>query len=370
MKNIIITFYILGICTFNIMAQNLTTNFELERYRNINDVSIIDPSFNTYFVPKYNSRVDLVLHYSSVNNIYPSNNVLTPRTFKLSLPNTHILAPILDTNNVLTPNIPLFTAVGADVELYSFGLNMITNEYDIIFHITSVIVGVDSLPTFINSITIPMYVANTEMDFTAVTLTASFFDVSNFVTNFITTVGAEPLPLKLLFFNARAEGHLVSKLEWLTAEEKEMLGFDIERSINSIEFESIDFVKAQMKASNQTNSYQYTDPHAKEGKNYYRLKIWNEDKSFRYSPIREVLHGVDNYIKIYPNPSTDIINIKNLQPGCNITITDNSGKIIQSISSPQKHLVIPVDHYTPGIYFISIGLDDIQFTKEKIIINK
>lgn len=67
-----------------------------------------------------------------------------------------------------------------------------------------------------------------------------------------------------------------------------------------------------------------------------------------------------NAIKLYPNPTSNLINIENIHTiNCNnILISDVSGKIIQSEKTPFNNVTINVELLNSGMYFVSFKNND------------
>lgn len=115
------------------------------------------------------------------------------------------------------------------------------------------------------------------------------------------------LPIKLLSFDAKLNGRLVD-LNWKTAEEEGLTGFEVERRDAAGKFVSI----ANVAASNggkQTQTYSLTDaklPNNTE-KLYYRLKVNDKDGKTSYSEVAMVLNKLSSMEERYvisPNPVT------------------------------------------------------------------
>jgi hypothetical protein len=71
-------------------------------------------------------------------------------------------------------------------------------------------------------------------------------------------------------------------LIWSTSEEYNNKGFEIERSLDAVYWESIGFVTGQVKSSDYVD-YQFYDFFPEGGTNYYRLKQISENHSVSYS---------------------------------------------------------------------------------------
>ena len=110
--------------------------------------------------------------------------------------------------------------------------------------------------------------------------TLSRFTVSN---------AANPLPVTLIDFTARAEGPAAARLTWATASELNNAGFTVERSLDARTFAAIATVAG---AGTSTVRHDYTlfDNKLPGGATllYYRLRQTDVSGTFTYSPVRAV----------------------------------------------------------------------------------
>ncbi len=133
--------------------------------------------------------------------------------------------------------------------------------------------------------------------------------------------GQGTLPIRLLSFDGRLQSENV-RLNWSTAFEQNSKGFEIEKSLDGINFRRIGFVVSSGNSST-TRNYTFTDPQRAVEHNYYRLKLVDIDNTFDYS---EVLLVKNTYRKqdvyIAGNPFTDILNIQFAKtPNSNISVS-------------------------------------------------
>jgi hypothetical protein len=75
--------------------------------------------------------------------------------------------------------------------------------------------------------------------------------------------------------------------------------------------------------------------------------------------------GVDESVKseemnVFPNPSTGIWNITNIEDNANYQLLDASGRIIQSNpgTNLDGHLKLDLRDYPAGLYFLKVRTDD------------
>jgi hypothetical protein len=170
------------------------------------------------------------------------------------------------------------------------------------------------------------------------------------------------LPLELLDFRGKLENK-AALLSWTTAQEKDVLGFEIERSIDQKSFEKIGFVAAKNQVS--TQSYSFNDIALKQMIQYYRLKINDLDGSFTYSKviaIQTAERGGKAAFVLAPNPvSTEMQVVFSSLPesAFDLRITDRAGRRVLEqhySTSEAKTLTIPVNNLLAGHYIVTVQM--------------
>lgn len=183
-----------------------------------------------------------------------------------------------------------------------------------------------------------------------------------------------PLPVNLISFNAKKLDENVL-LTWITASETNNKGFEIQRSIDGINFKTIDFVKGAGN-SVKTINYTKTDLNAfdllKVEKLYYRLNQIDFDGKSTLSPVKEVSinDAVNDEIKVYPNPFTNELTIETLNTENTIStiqIIDISGRVlINQTNAVTKGLssvkLSNTNNLAAGIYFVKVSSNGIVKT--------
>lgn len=107
-----------------------------------------------------------------------------------------------------------------------------------------------------------------------------------------------PLPANLLSFDAVKQAKSV-KISWITAQEVNVKHFEIERSLESLNFKKIGTVKASGNQQSSTNSYSFQDAQVVPGAVYYRLKTVDLDGNFKYSKtVRVISPDLQDDIKV------------------------------------------------------------------------
>ncbi len=169
-----------------------------------------------------------------------------------------------------------------------------------------------------------------------------------------------PFPVELLTFTAKTQGKN-AVLNWITASEKNNLGFEIYRSLDGISFENIGFVEGKGNTQISSN-YEFKDVNLTEKIYFYRLKQLDFDGASIYSPTLQIEFNKNNSLisSIFPNPSSQhsdlILNLEDASE-VQISIVNSLGSIIQqsnySLSAGKNQIPIETSKIANGIYFIT-----------------
>lgn len=156
------------------------------------------------------------------------------------------------------------------------------------------------------------------------------------------------LPLDLLSFTGKNVKEGVS-LNWVTANEKNVAGFDIERAADGRNYKRIANVPARANNSTTETSYSYTDAAALTGTSYYRLKMADLDGTSKYSNT-VVINSDDRSgytVKVYPNPADgNDLTVQLSETAVSdiaVKITDVTGRIWYTGSIENGKAVLPVN---------------------------
>jgi hypothetical protein len=140
------------------------------------------------------------------------------------------------------------------------------------------------------------------------------------------------LPVNWVSFTGKYTKNII-QLNWQTASELSTAYFEVERSLDGINFEPIGKVKAAGN-SNSLLNYTFNDNKLISGINryFYRLKQIDLNNEFSYSNTIKISFGTDDMfeiVSVYPNPFTDNIVIKtnnNQAQNVKIILMDINGK--------------------------------------------
>ena len=172
----------------------------------------------------------------------------------------------------------------------------------------------------------------------------------------ITIAIVAPTPVTISSFSAIAIANHQINTQWQTATELNTDHFNIERSIDGINFNAIGKVSA---VGSGANSYQFTDLAPLNGVNHYRLQSVDKDGSFSYSKI--VFVSITNYelpITVYPNPATSSVIVKGSHIA-KIQVVDNLGRVVGNHSlSDANNPSINVGSLSAGAYHLRVRTTD------------
>lgn len=180
------------------------------------------------------------------------------------------------------------------------------------------------------------------------------------------------LPVKLLFFNARTEGNVVS-LNWATNEEENFDYFSLERSTDGQSWESLGEVKGNG-WSLDINNYSMNDEQPVAGVSYYRLKAVDLDGTFEYHPaISSEYRGVAKGFDVYPNPSNGSnLNIRmnfSTDEDIEVTILDMQGNVsYTTVLDGFNETVNPQDQLQNGIYTVQLRTASGQVFNQRLMV--
>ena len=188
---------------------------------------------------------------------------------------------------------------------------------------------------------------------------------SNTIDSWSITFGAGALPLDLLDFSGSAfTGY--NELKWATANETNTASFDIQRSVDGTNFQTIGNIAA---IGSGNNNYHFSDKTYSPGANLYKLKMMDIDGQYSYSRTVKVL-GTERGagVKLSPNPVRDALNIAMNDDA----LLNTEGKIINSLGQTvftfkigQMNVKQDIKHLPAGIYLLSLSDgSNYRFVKE------
>ena len=191
------------------------------------------------------------------------------------------------------------------------------------------------------------------------------FSFNNFMYKYVYIKGGSVLPVSLLQFNASLQGNNVQTI-WSVTAEINVRNYEVQHSINGADFTTFGKVKP-FNSGTANREYQVLHANAPAGKNFYRLKIFDNDGTYKLSPVRLVTVGKGTVVNFYPNPVKNILNIS-------ISKQDGKPSTIKLLNTYGQHLLqIPVSgtvqfdmsKYASGMYLLQVD-DGIKTLTYKI----
>ena len=177
----------------------------------------------------------------------------------------------------------------------------------------------------------------------------TFAGVNSFSQFLISSTTA--LPLELLDFQGKNTNLHENMLFWTTVQERNVSHFEIEKSINGVDFQYF----GEQKATNRTenNNYIFTDK-TPSNKQYYRLKMLDFDGSFTYSKIIFIENKAkSNEISIFPNPTNNVLYIQAENKLQAVRVFDATGRLVKQFENVVE--TIDLSAFSNGVYTIEIG---------------
>lgn len=182
------------------------------------------------------------------------------------------------------------------------------------------------------------------------------------------------LPVELVSFTAVQDNRSVN-LNWITANETNNEGFQVEESYNGSEFRAIGSLKGSGNSMNR-NEYSFTVKNPKHGMSYYRLKQMDFDGAFEYSKVISVLFE-GNHLSIgefYPNPSkSGMLNIEipyEIREKVNVQVYNAIGKKVfenELFVDGQQSLSLDFSKFQYGTYIAKLGTYKSQVCRKFVI---
>lgn len=169
------------------------------------------------------------------------------------------------------------------------------------------------------------------------------------------------LPVTLLNFSAR-NINKVNALHWATTSELNAAYFQIDRSYNGMQFETIGKVMA-VGNSVSTLNYDFIDSAPLKANNFYRITTFDIDGTRAFSQIIEITPKDTDFslLKLYPNPANQEITatvFSKIAGKGLIEIITIEGRVILTTETELKmnenELVFDLKNFNPGLYMLKI----------------
>lgn len=197
------------------------------------------------------------------------------------------------------------------------------------------------------------------------------FEVTDFSGFMLQPTDAALLPLELLSFEVKTTKKQTIDINWATANEKNISYFEIERSQD---FKNIQTIASQ-KALGTHQNYYILDEKPYIGDSYYRLKTQHIDGNLSYSVWKAVHLESFGDLQLAPNPASEQLQLK-LQVATTglgtITIYNTVGaQVLQeswTLQADKNNLKeLDLTNFSAGVYLLTLQTADAVISKRLII---
>ncbi len=195
----------------------------------------------------------------------------------------------------------------------------------------------------------------------------SFANIAFLVNSGDRPLGLSTLPVLFTNYNVNC-GDKGTLITWSTATESNSKNFEIEKSINGVDWIQIDQVAAAGNSADLRN-YQYLDLEG--GNNFYRIRQVDEDGRFIYTNVKHTDCKTDQFdVILYPVPAKDNLNVvirSDKAVKTDLQIMDMNGRTVRrtttQINKGNNNIILNIIDLSVGQYML-ISSDP------SIIINK
>ena len=173
------------------------------------------------------------------------------------------------------------------------------------------------------------------------------------------------LPVNIISFEGVTNANQTNTLYWEVKNEKNLKGYEVQRSANGQEFETIGMVNIKASLKDE-NSYSFVDTNPLMQASY-RLKNIDLDGRFSYSDIISLKRMVITAdLTVFPSPFSDQLNLmcsSDILTKLKIQIIDLNGRIILTketfIDQGQNKIQLSdLDRLRSGMYFVMVTNDE------------
>jgi hypothetical protein len=184
------------------------------------------------------------------------------------------------------------------------------------------------------------------------------------------------LPIQLVSFTGETDNR-INYLKWITQSEQNSSHFEIERSVDAVNFENIGRVNA-MGVSNQVKLYTFNDVNPIRGMNYYRLKMVDMDGTFNYSNTiaLEIKQSETTYV-FFPNPTSDVVSYQftaESNESLYMEVINTLGQVVISQTKAARvgtnSVPLNMSELAPGAYTVRVKHQSTGITHTEQIIKK
>ncbi len=168
-----------------------------------------------------------------------------------------------------------------------------------------------------------------------------------------------PLPVTWLSFTATPVGNQ-AHIQWSTAQETNSDFFEVQHSLNGIDFISIN-IQAAAGQSQSIKNYSFVHTQPAFGTNFYRIKQSDYDGTKSYTEIKSLDFKNDKNTVILGNPVGNILSLQLDRPS-EIQIYSMDGKLVLEKKCEQGIQHTDISHLIKGIYLVRTHNQALRFS--------
>lgn len=194
-----------------------------------------------------------------------------------------------------------------------------------------------------------------------------FRNITSFSTfGYVAKTNLAPLPVELSEFKVSKVNKVHTLISWKTLTEKDNAFFEVERSADASNFNTIVSVPGKG-TTNSENSYAVTDIQPLKGINFYRLKQVDLDGTTSYSKILSLEFDDVPVANFYPNPAQEFVNVSvnNTQVLNKVYFYDGLGRLVLEQTLNSNATKVDISRLPDGVYTIKCGLFVERLIKQK-----
>ena len=182
------------------------------------------------------------------------------------------------------------------------------------------------------------------------------------------------LPIELISFDAKPTRAADVLLNWDAVQTDDQFEFELQRSIDGQNYRTIDTQIASA-IDGVATSFSYLDEQPGSGTLYYRLKMIEADRSFKYSEIKQIAINKTGQISMYPNPVDATTSALYIQ-GDFVRNQEYTLSIISSLGQRKTLTLkgemlneISTDFFSTGINYVEIIENGVPIYQTQIVKN-
>jgi hypothetical protein len=176
------------------------------------------------------------------------------------------------------------------------------------------------------------------------------------------------LPVKFLGFNVARKGSDVM-VQWSTSEETGAFRYELERSFDAANWNTISYITAAGNSSN-LNNYSYTDRSMGSKTAYYRVKQVDNDGKYAYTAVRSIQSDAGAAgIKLVSMQNRLVLQFpQEVKNGVTVRIISYNGQVVKEQRVEQVFGQVILNANVKGSYVISVSNgQDVNIARQLIL---